>query len=295
MQATADQERSRVVDDTERRRSVRVDEIRTRETAEAARMRELAAEDQAGIDAWAETEVARIQAEQQRRTEALEADLETSLGKHRELIAQEIERVESAIATYRTDVDAFFDTLEHETDPVAIAQIATRRPVFPSLDTVPLTADEPAEPAAVEALAPEEPALAAASGIDAEPTIEPDSFAYSTELEEPAETPTDTATTPSEPALVGVMDYAPDPFGDPWRDLPETVAYEPVQAAEVESSASGDSDDTAEESTADVEAPADAVGSAPRGRSVLQAVPALRPMGSWLGRHANSDRPDIHS
>jgi hypothetical protein len=92
------------------------------------------------------------------------------------------------------------------------------------------------------------------------------------------------------------MDYAPHPFGDPWRDLPEKVpSDEPVQAAEVETSASGDSDDTAEESTADVETPADAVGSAPRGRSVLQAVPALRPMGSWLGRHANSDRPDIHS
>jgi hypothetical protein len=341
MQTTAGQQRSRVLADTDLRRSTRVEEIRGRETAEAARMRELAAEDQAGIDAWAETEIARIKAEQQLRADALQADLETSLGQHRELIAQEIDRVEGAITTFRTEVEAFFDALEHETDPVAIAQLATRRPVFPSLDTVPLTAAEQAataepaataetteaaataetvdaaaaEPAATaETAAPEEPALPAESGITAEPIIEPDSFA------EPADAPSESAPADealvaeaepdaapdqaeepeagaagvSQPQLVGVMDYSPNLFGDPWRDLPEkSGAEDPGQADAVETNASAHND--ADPSEAALETPADHVASAPRGRSLLQAVPALRPMGSWLGRQANSDRPDIHS
>jgi hypothetical protein len=322
MRTTAGQERSRVVANTERLRSERVEEIRARETAEAERMRELAAEDQAGIDTWAEAEVARINAEQERRAAALQADLETSLGQHRDLIAQEIERVETAVSTYRTELDSFFEALEQETDPVAIAQLATRRPVLPSLETEPLVAESPA--GSTVAVAPTtvvvagESAKGADAGTEAEPIIEPDFVA-----EPAAELADDTssdealvaeaeddeddgaevdeeaplaaaaaAAAATEPALVGVMDYAPDPY-DPWRDLPEKAADEPEPAIEVGTSATADADGTADDSI-NAEAAVDTADTAPRGRSVLQAVPALRPMGSWLGRHANSDRPDIH-
>ena len=44
--------------------------------------------------------------------------------------------MEAAIATYRTEVDAYFEKLEGETDPVAIAQHAGQRPVFPDLDAI---------------------------------------------------------------------------------------------------------------------------------------------------------------
>jgi hypothetical protein len=328
MQATAGQERDRIVADTERRRQARVDEIRGRETAEAARMRELADEDQAAIDTWAATEIARITTEQQRRSEALRADLDTSLGQHRQLIAKEIERVETAVATHRTELDAFFDALERETDPVAIAQLATRRPEFPSIDTVPLTAEEPvsatapplveetdaraddqvvgevesvaevdktetswlSDDADVAGEATPEPTVAEAAPAEAEAAE-----AEATDVEEPAtveETPVIATAEVSRP-LVSVMDYSPDPFGDPWRDLPEKVTPEPDRPQAVAETESGAAP-VASESEAQAP-PEPAVASAPRGRSVLQAVPALRPMGSWLGRHANSDQPDIHS
>jgi hypothetical protein len=318
MRTTASQERSRVVANTERLRSERIEEIRARETAEAERMRELAAEDQAGIDTWAEAEVARIKAEQERRAAALQADLETSLGQHRDLIALEIERVETAVGTYRTELDVFFDALEHETDPVAIAQLATRRPVFPSLEMEPLVAESPA--ASTVAVAPTtvvvagESSKGADAGIEADPIIEPD-FVAEPAAELADDTSTDealvdeaeddeddgaevdeeaplAAAAATEPALVGVMDYAPDPY-DPWRDLPEKAADEPEGAIEVGTTATADADSTADDSI-DAEAAVDTADTAPRGRSMLQAVPALRPMGSWLGRHANSDRPDIH-
>jgi hypothetical protein len=324
MQATAGNERERVVADTERRRSARIDEIRARETAEADRMRELAAEDQAGIDTWAETEIARIKAEQDRRAEALRADLETSLGQHRELIAQEVNAVETAVATYRAELDTFFDNLERETDPVAIAQLATRRPVFPSLDTVPLTADEavtiPEEPiAAVESVVDSEPAPSyepvatiQAVGDDAprddemvavtEASLENEPVAAASEPEPASveegvaaadETPL-AAISPIDRPLVGVMDYTPDPFGDPWRDLPEKVGGQSDEQAEPEAQASTEPQSVSTEATSTVDPQEEATAAPSRGRSVLQAVPALRPMGSWLGRHANSDRPDLH-
>jgi hypothetical protein len=322
MQATAGQERDRIVADTERRRQARVDEIRGRETAEAARMRELADEDQAAIDTWAAAEIARITTEQQRRAEALRADLDTSLGQHRELIAKEIAQVETAVATHRTELESFFNALERETDPVAIAQLATRRPEFPSIDTAPLTAEEPVSAIAsppveethdraddqvlggVETAAEVDETETSWLSDDAdaadeatpEPTVaeaEP-AEAEATGVEELAtvqETPVVATAEISRP-LVGVMDYSPDPFGDPWRDLPEKVPPEPDRPQAVAQTESGAAPDTSE---SEAQAPEPAVASAPRGRSVLQAVPALRPMGSWLGRHANSDQPDIHS
>ena len=329
MQDTAGHERERVVADTETRRTARIEEIRGRETAEADRMRELAAEDQSGIDAWAETETARIKAERERRAEALRTDLETSLGQHRDLIAREIEAVESAVATYRIEVATFFDALEHETDPVAIAQLATRRPVFPSLDTVPLTAEEPVAATGAVAVTDaateleavteaqvvtyeDEEAEAAAlsdepAAIVREPDVEePVAEASSLDDEQPAlEEPTAeehavaeeaplAASIGIQPPLVGVMDYSPDPFGDPWRDLPEKTGPLNEPSIETQASASGDIENVGDESEHDEEAPETAVASPPRGRSVLHAVPALRPMGSWLGRQANSDPPDLH-
>ena len=61
-------------------------------------------------------------------------DLQTSLAGHHRRIDREIEGIEAAVTTYLTDVEAFFASLDRETDLVAIAQQAGRRPVFPNLD-----------------------------------------------------------------------------------------------------------------------------------------------------------------
>jgi hypothetical protein len=136
MQTTASLERTRIREDTDRRRDAHIQEVRAREAAEADRMRELAGDDMKSIDAWAAGETKRIQLERERREKDLNADLETSLAGHRAKIDREIEGVEAAIASYRAEVDLFFERLDRETDPVLIAQQAGRRPAFPTLEGV---------------------------------------------------------------------------------------------------------------------------------------------------------------
>jgi hypothetical protein len=133
MQTAAGQERARIGEDIDRRRQEQIDEVQARKASEADRMRELAAEDVQGIDAWVEVETARIQLERERRATAVREDLETSLAEHSSKIDREIETLERAISIYRAQVEAFFDSLDGETDPILIAQKAASRPIFPAL------------------------------------------------------------------------------------------------------------------------------------------------------------------
>jgi len=133
MRTTAGLERARIGDDIERRRQDHIDKVQARKAFEADRMRELAAEDTAAIQAWVDGETTRIQLERERRETAVREDLELSLAEHGSKIDREIEGVEAAIATYRAEVEAFFDDLDGETDPVLIAKRAALRPVFPAL------------------------------------------------------------------------------------------------------------------------------------------------------------------
>jgi hypothetical protein len=161
LQTTAGLERVRIAEETEQRRQAHIDQIRSRQASEADRMRELAGDDTKAIDAWADGETKRIQLERERRATKRNEDLETSLAEHTSKIDREVERVETAIAAYRADVDAFFDGLDRQTNLVLMAKQATRRPVFPTLDAVAESvadssadADE-SEPAAVGVMDPQ--------------------------------------------------------------------------------------------------------------------------------------------
>lgn len=137
MQTAAGLERARIGEDIDRRRQQQIDEVQARKASEADRMRELAAEDVQGIEAWVEVETARIQLERERRATAVREDLETSLAEHSSKIDREIETLERAISIYRAQVEAFFDSLDGETDPILIAQKAASRPLFPALGAAP--------------------------------------------------------------------------------------------------------------------------------------------------------------
>lgn len=167
MQSTAASERLRIETEIDRQRGAYIDRIRARQSAEAERMRELAAEELQSIDAWAEGEMDRIRGERAKRAAALDEDLVTSLAEHSAQTDDEVGRVESAIAAYRADVDAFFADLDTESDVVALAQRATRRPAFPDLEAV---ASGEAPSAESPTLAPEtqaadEPEAQAAVGV----------------------------------------------------------------------------------------------------------------------------------
>ncbi len=175
MQATAGAERARVVEDVENRRQAHLAAIHARRETESGRIRELADDDRKTIDSWAETERERIKVEHERRTQVLNQDLETSLAEHSSKIDREIQGVEAAIAAYRAEVETFFTSLEGETDPVAIAQHAGRRPVFPSLEA-------PASPAPEATGAAEAPADAAgAADAPVEGVMDPSSKARTVE------------------------------------------------------------------------------------------------------------------
>ena len=189
MQATAGLERIRIGEAIERRRQERVEQVQERKASEADRMRVLAAEDMAAIEAWVDGETARIKLERERRETAVREDLDTSLAEHASKIDQEIEGIEAALATYRAEVDAYFERLDGETDPVVIAQQAARRPAFPALDAV-------GEPVETESqVAPEE------------------------------ETASAETASADEPAVVGVMDPgAPADPVESWAASPDAVA-----------------------------------------------------------------------
>jgi hypothetical protein len=197
MQTTAGLQRIRTSEESDRRRQEHIDAIRAREASQAERIRELADEDMKAIEAWVASETARIQLERERRATELNTDLETSLAEHHAKIDREIESVETAIASYRAEVAEYFEALDRETDPVQIAHQASRRPAFPSLETI----DEGASPS--------DPATAA----------------------EPA------TSAASEPPLIGIMDpqAAPEPiesWAPPVETAPDSAEQaEPVAAA----------------------------------------------------------------
>lgn len=185
MQAAAGLERARIGEDIQRRRQKQIDEVQARKASEADKMRELAAEDMQAIDAWVEVETARIQLERERRATAVREDLETSLAEHGSKIDREIETHERAISIYRAQVEAFFDSLDGETDPILIAQKAASRPIFPTLgaageiiaaassveavEAEPSSVDEPAVVGVMDPEAASEPAESWAASADTSP------------------------------------------------------------------------------------------------------------------------------
>lgn len=254
MQTTAGVERVRIDEDTERRRQAHIDQVRAREASEADRMRELAGEDMKAIEAWASGETKRIQAERKRRATELQEKLESNLAEHRSKVDQEVDGVESAIATYRADVEAFFAGLESETDLVLIAQQAARRPVFPSLDGV--AQDDTAE--AAFSLAESQAA----------------------EIDDAADAGTGDA---NERPMVGVMDHqALAEAFESWSAPPATSSEAP--SAET----AGDVEQGGEDREEAEPAPAATGQSHASPGSLFQSLPVPRPM-SFLRRDPNGD------
>ena len=276
MQTTATAERARVVDDTDHRLEAHLARVQARREAEATTMRELADADLKSIDSWAEDERRRIQEERQRRATARQTLLETTLAEHGATIDREIEAVEAAIGTYRADTDAFFATLGHETDPVEIARHASRRPVFPALETIgDPTAETTDEGAPVTGVM----ARPAAADLGTNWARWNSSIAAA---ESPA---TEWATTePAATEPVATEPVATEPTATEWAAT-ESTATEPATTEPTEAAATKPAEATAATPTP---LTASAVVSG-QGR-VLQTTPVSRPM-SWLRRDRDTGEP----
>ena len=256
MQATAGVERERAVADIDRRREKHLAVIDARRTEETDRMRKLAEGDLEAIDTWADGERQRIDTERETRAAALRDDLTKSLTEHSSKIDQEIAGVEAAIVAHRSEIDAFFATLDRETDPVAIAQQASRRPPFPALESI-----------AVNATSESPEVTRVAGSNDANPTA-------------------DDAT---EAPGLGVMDRGLTPkLADAWAawsDPRDDAASTDATAATSEDDAVPESIEVVAVTSTATHAPTD---------GVLQSTPVNRPM-SWLRRSAPNDHPNEES
>src|SRR4051812_2038879 len=148
MQAAARSHRIRVTEEVELRRVAVLAAIRDERRADALRAQQAAAKNGRAVDAWAATAQRQIKGERQRRKAELAADLRRTLREQNRQVERRVKRVEAALAAHRAELDAFFDAIDRERDPLTIAQRARRRPAFPDLEAT--MSPPPAQPSATE-------------------------------------------------------------------------------------------------------------------------------------------------
>jgi hypothetical protein len=140
MHLAATSQYERMSAELERRRADQVEEIGVRTSDEIDRLKTGSETDIATIDAWAKAETEKIKLERLRRIDARRERLSAELERQDSIKERAIAAIQVAIAAPRTEVDRFFGRMERETDPAAIAQIASTLPAFPALDEIAETA-----------------------------------------------------------------------------------------------------------------------------------------------------------
>jgi hypothetical protein len=232
MQSTAAAEQTRNAETTEQKRQAHIDAIRAREALEAEQLRELAKDDVKGIDAWSDGEIKRVKLERERRIAARREQLQIRLEEHRTVVGREVDAVESAVASYRAEIDEYFRRLEGETDPVAIARHAGSRPAFPDLEQI--GPDEAPQVSTYAATAT--PAVATEAPAADAPIASGDAAADDQDHDAPANG-----------SMVGVMDPGAqtETPADPWTGKP-IVEAEPVAEAQPVAEAEADTQPVAD-------------------------------------------------
>ena len=141
--------RARLAEELELRRVAVMTGIRDDRRAEAVRARKAAAQNRRAVDAWAATVQRQIKSERQRRKVEIAAELRRTLREQNKQVERRVKGIEAALAAYCAELDAFFDAIAQEQDPVTIAQRARRSPAFPVLD-VTTSSDESDRSSATE-------------------------------------------------------------------------------------------------------------------------------------------------
>ena len=158
--------------------------IRAASTEGVEALRRRSDEDLAGIKEWSKAEIARIREETEARIGDRKATLATELAAYASAVEHRIGEVDGAVARYRADMDAYFESLTREEDPSRLATMAEAMPEPLVLDgwrdisdldlsafvPVPVAAPEPE--AVVEPFEPE--AVAAEAVVE---TFEPEAVA----------------------------------------------------------------------------------------------------------------------
>lgn len=115
----------------------RVGVIRARSAADAAALRTQADEDVVGIRDWSKAEMTRIRLETAQRIDARRTQLATDSHALSSLTGLLVTEIEAAVATFETEMKAFFKALLAEEDPTQLATLAERMPEPPILKALP--------------------------------------------------------------------------------------------------------------------------------------------------------------
>jgi hypothetical protein len=264
MHTAATSQYERMNADLERRRAEQVEAIAARAATETENLKAGVDQDIAAIDAWAKAETEKVKQERLRRIDARREQLASQLERQDTIRQREIFAIEVAIDAHRGEIDQFFGRMERESDPTAIARVASSLPPFPVLDEI---ADEARRGALAEF-----ELLEREAGRDAAPERTVTASTASND------TASSTSVIPDEVApegtvsasrLMAVMDPGATSGGNP----NDTPPWEPPYAVSV-AAGSGSSEAAAEPE------PHGRVGS-----TLLRTVRAIRPM-------AGSDKDD---
>lgn len=136
MHHAATSQYERMTAELERRRTYELAAIESRAGAAIESLKAASEADIGAIDAWAKSEADKVKLERLRRIDARREQLANELLHRESLKGREVSAIEAALGAHREEVDGFFGLLERETDPAAIARIASTPPVFPPLGEI---------------------------------------------------------------------------------------------------------------------------------------------------------------
>ena len=159
MQVAAEEARTRTLTQFQAEAKAYVEQIHARSSTEATELRRKADDDVAAVREWSKAEIARIREETESQITTRKSRLEGEIDGHAALIEREIEQVQSRVASFEQEMEAFFVRLLAEEDPTYFATMAERLPEPPPFEDMfdaSLVVAEPAE--AVETETTEETA-----------------------------------------------------------------------------------------------------------------------------------------
>ena len=131
MMGVVGKERDRIGAIVEADAAAHLVEAKEHAAAEAEAFRQVADEDVASIEGWAEAEVERIRADAARRIADRRADLDSSLAQHDAVLEGELQGIETAVADYGVTLESFLDDLRTTGDPAEIADRSRSLPTPP--------------------------------------------------------------------------------------------------------------------------------------------------------------------
>jgi hypothetical protein len=134
MQVAAEEARSRTLTQFQAEAKAHVEQIHARSATEATELRRKADDDVAAVREWSKAEIARIREETESQITTRKSRLEGEIDGHTAMIEREIEQVQSRVASFEKEMEAFFVRLLGEEDPTHFATMAERLPEPPPFD-----------------------------------------------------------------------------------------------------------------------------------------------------------------